>query len=475
MKPASLASLSQPLRALPLVVAALCGIFSSCTKTNSDSGEGWSPGRGFLGVGAKAQVLSRNAANFEAGNAARIMKTGPAAYEVELRSDNDDALPQFWRNWYYFKLSGVPTNTPVTLTIKGSGIGSFYLPVFSYEVRPDKRNRDQAWTQFAESAVSQPEALTFQIKAVFTQPDVWIARWHPYTYTRLIDFLGTMRGKPGVTLGSLGTTPLEREIPTISITDGKSRRAKQRIVIHARTHPGEVGSNFLLEGLLNFATGTGPQARALRAKAVVDIVPMLNVDGVIAGNNRVTPQGINLEGKWYEAEAGTDTHQLDPQRTPPEVLLLHTWIEERLHDGVPPTIALNLHASAGEPEDNVFFFPHFGPSSKGYGAAEANLNRKQQRFIATMRSLHGADWFNPPPDDGKATFAQKSLPETWWWRHFQDQVMAMTIESTYGRAARSQRWVTPSDMRQIGFSLGRSLLRYIETEPLQQGVAAVAH
>jgi hypothetical protein len=447
------------LRAILGASLAFCALFSSCTKGGPD-GAGWNPGAGFTPVAANARLLTRNAVGFESGNAAKVAKTGDAAYEVELRSDNDDALPKFWRNWYYFKLEGVPTNTPVTITIKGSGIPSYYLPVYSYEVRPDRRNNDQAWSQFSPAAVTQPAELTFQIKASFSESSVWIARWNPYTYSRLIGFLGSLRGKPGVSLGSLGATPRGRDIPSITVTDGGAPQKKQRIMIHARTHPGEVGSNFLLEGLLRFASGPGPEARRLRAKAVLDVVPMLNVDGVIAGNNRVTPQGINLEGKWY-AGAGRD---LDPEKTPPEVQLLHAYIEDRLKDGVAPTVALNLHASAGEPDDNVFFFPHFGPHSKGYAPAEANLNRKQNLFIGFMRQLHGAPWFNVPPDDGKAGFAQRNLPEGWWWRNYKDQVMAMTVESTYGRAARSSRWVTPDDMRAIGYDMGRALLRYVETE-----------
>lgn len=457
--------LASEFRCLALSALAFSAVFAGCSKPVAKGAEGWSPGGGFLSFGARARLLSRNVEDFEAGNAGRVAQVADGRFEVDLRSDNDDALPKFWRNWFYVKLADVPVGTPVTITIKGAGIGSYYLPVFSYDVRPDRRNADRSWTQFRERDVTQPEPLTVQITATFTEPTVYVARWNPYTYTRLVGFLGTLRGKPGVTLGSIGQTPRGREIPSVTVT-GPAARRKQRIMIHARTHPGEVGSNFMLEGLLQFATGPGADARRLRAKAVLDVVPMLNVDGVIAGNNRVTPTGVNLEGKWYAAEEGPGAvpRALDPERTPPEVMLLHAFVEDRLADGVPPTVALNLHASAGEPDDNVFFFPHFGPRARGYDQAEANLNRKQLRFIGEMRRAHGAPWFNVPPEDGKATFAARSLPESWWWRHFGDQVMAMTIESTYGRAARSSRWVTPEDMRRMGYSLGLALLRYVDGE-----------
>ncbi len=400
--------------------------------------------------------------NFEAGNAASARAVDENTIELRLRGDNDDALPRTWRNWFYAKLENVPVDVPVDLKIVGGGFECLYLPVFSYEPRPDKRNTDAAWRQFRESEVTQDGRNVVTVRAVFTQPTVWVARWHPYTYSRLVGFLGGLRGKPGVTLGTLGDSPRGRDTPSVTVTDGASPRAKRRIVIHARTHPGEVGSSFLLEGLLRFASGSGPEARKLRAKAVLDVVPMLNVDGVIAGNNRVTTYGVNLEGKWLPASTAAGEAALDPDKTPPEVQLMHSWLLERLDDGALPAVALNLHASAGQPDDSLFFFPHFGPAARGYAAGESSLYRKQIAFIDSWRSTQGAPWFNPPATDGQSNFVSRALPESWWWRTYGDDVMAITVESTYGRAAKTSRWMTPEDMRTMGFNLGRALVRYLD-------------
>jgi hypothetical protein len=74
--------------------------------------------------------------------------------------------------------------------------------------------------------------------------------------------------------------------------------------------------------------------------------------------------------------------------------------------------------------------------------------------------VQGKEWFNQPPDDGTRAFLKKSVPESWWWRNFKDQVMAVTIESTYGMAGNSHRWVKPDDMRRLGAALGRAIARY---------------
>jgi hypothetical protein len=196
----------------------------------------------------------------------------------------------------------------------------------------------------------------------------------------------------------------------------------------------------------------------MRSTLVFTILPMLNVDGVVAGNNRVSPQGINLEGKWYPGDK--DGAALDSRRVPPEVRLFHDHLTALLRGPLPVTMALNLHASAGEPEDNVFIFPHFGPEAKGYAADEARLYDHQRAFIGDLCAFQGKEWFNTPPEDGSRSFLGKGVPETWWWRNFRDQVMAVTIESTYGYAGRSTRWVKPDDMRALGVSLGKAIARY---------------
>jgi hypothetical protein len=56
----------------------------------------------------------------------------------------------------------------------------------------------------------------------------------------------------------------------------------------------------------------------------------------------------------------------------------------------------------------------------------------------------------------------KTYPESWWWANFQDRVMAMTMEMTYGRAGYSPRWIEPNDLRNLGRSLVLSISDYYD-------------
>ena len=55
------------------------------------------------------------------------------------------------------------------------------------------------------------------------------------------------------------------------------------------------------QGFLRFITGESPEAKLLRSRLVFKIIPMLNPDGVIAGNYRCSLMGVDLNRRWDDA------------------------------------------------------------------------------------------------------------------------------------------------------------------------------
>jgi hypothetical protein len=146
---------------------------------------------------------------------------------------------------------------------------------------------------------------------------------------------------------------------------------------------------------------------------------------------------------------------------PPEVAVIHRYAKELMSDGGPPVVmALNLHASNSEPDIRPFFYPHFGPAARGYTPVEVSLWEQQLRFIGNVATRHRVDLIEPVPDDGGGSFATKTYPESWWWANYQDQVVAMTLEMTYGRAGYAPRWIEPNDVRDLGADLALGILDY---------------
>lgn len=69
---------------------------------------------------------------------------------------------------------------------------------------------------------------------------------------------------------------------------------RRSIVITSRVHPGESNASFIVEGILQFLVSDEEVAKYLRNNFVFKIIPMLNPDGVIVGNNRTSLSGLDL-------------------------------------------------------------------------------------------------------------------------------------------------------------------------------------
>ncbi len=211
-------------------------------------------------------------------------------------------------------------------------------------------------------------------------------------------------------------------------------------------------------GLIDFLLRGTPEAPELLPTTEFHIVPMQNIDGVISGNFRSTPQSENLEVMWlFDRENPSDL--LDG--TPPEIKLIHSYARELMNaEESKVSIALNLHAANSDPDIQTFFFPHFGTQEQGYTPEESSLWNKQVSFITTLAKLHGQSNIESTVTEGGGSFADKSYPESWWWANFQDDVMAITMETTYGRVSQGDRWSEPQDYRNLGSSLALAIGEY---------------
>lgn len=382
---------------------------------------------------------------FESGSIGKAVKVSTTEWELTIADDNNDSsLPAAWRSWWYIRMDNAATNTPTTVTLKNSGWTYYYLPIYSYD--------QKSWHRFDEAEVTQNQNNELVVRKQFAQSTVWIARFYPYTFTDLENYLQRIAGNKFLEIQTPGYSQNGKPLYLLKLTDPNSPvAAKKRIFIHARTHPAETSPSFLLEGLIGSLLSGSSDAAALLTTTEFYIFPMHNVDGVIAGNYRSTPKSENLEVMWYPDSSNPINLRAD---VPQEVSVIHQYAKRLMTDGGPPVvIALNLHASNSEPDVRTFFFPHFGTTAQGYTATQAALWGRQLTFIDLLAARYSANLLEPAPENGGSGFVNSPFPESWWWANFQDTVMAMTIEMTYGRAGFAPRWVTPDDTRQLGSAL----------------------
>lgn len=111
----------------------------------------------------------------------------------------------------------------------------------------------------------------------------------------------------------------------------------------ARTHPGETVSSFIIEQFVDRLLSSSLEAQLLRRKYVFKIFPMVNPDGVVLGNYRLSFSGNDLNRKWRDPSSRL--HQ--------EVYRIKHHIKE-IHQNNPVRLMLDLHGHSRR--KGVFFY-----------------------------------------------------------------------------------------------------------------------
>ena len=215
-------------------------------------------------------------ADFEYGTIGNLVKLGKDWYSIVLRENT----------WYrfYFRIHGC----------KGREIiFDFDCP---YTSDADVRAGRMRW-QFKEGfnrpyisyngvdweRVGKIERVStyfgkYRFSHFFTEDEAFISFNVPYTYTDLMNWLKKLDCNGNVTIDSIGRTRNGTLQPCISITN--NRDSKEMVIIIGREDADEVGGSFAIEGLVDYLLN---EDKSLLDRFVFKIIPMVGIDGVVAG------------------------------------------------------------------------------------------------------------------------------------------------------------------------------------------------
>lgn len=396
----------------------------------------------------------RFSGDFESGNLpdAKQLDFRGHAWELALRDDNDDAnLPNAFCTWWYLRADNVPVGQKVRLEFSRLGFPYYFVPLYSYDQKNWQHFDERDVTLEPGCDVTKPQTCRLIVNTSFTKPIVWIARTFPYTTEDLANYLTSISSNPYVTIDTLGHSPFYQiPLQLVTISDGSVTAPKKTIWINARTHAAEVGSSFLLEGLISAVLADDELGRSLRNQFIFKIVPMENADGVKMGNYRTNAASINLEKQWiftsesnpYLVESAAVENRVVNQA------MAASLKEENV------VLALSLHSTNSAPDTAAFFYPHFG-NSPDYSEQEQNLWNKQLAFIKSVTDYYDGR-IEPVRKEGSARFLNGFGPGRWWWENKKDAVNSITLETTYSRAG-FDRWVTPADWRNLGVAVAKAI------------------
>ncbi|KAL0849506.1 hypothetical protein ABMA28_013783 [Loxostege sticticalis] len=270
---------------------------------------------------AKRGQLCFDAA-FECGNLGRADYISELEYDLFVRPDTCRPRARFWFN---FTVENVKQDQRVIFNIVNLGKD---LTLFNGDMTPLVRSTSrQKWQRIPRRLIFYHRSLPHRGRRILSiafafdrEEDVYhFTAAAPYSYSRLQKYLAIWEKKAQAfaTRESIAETTQKRRIDLVTIgsfdlkeTDqkeeqpvkGKVVEPKKRVVlIIARSHGGEPPSSFICQGLLDYMVSSSEKAVALRNGIVMQVVPMLNPDGVFLGNQRSDLLGSDPNRCWNRA------------------------------------------------------------------------------------------------------------------------------------------------------------------------------
>lgn len=232
-----------------------------------------------------------------------------------------------------------------------------------------------------------------------------------YGYDTLLIDLTEWKKSPFAKIDSVGATVQGRTmfVLTIQDTTSDSLNLRQRIWIHARTHPNEVQGTWITNEMIKMLLDTNNFSQTLRQRYIFNIMPMYNIDGVQlgVGHERTNANGVDIESNWNVAS---------PEK---EVVALRSQFQKYMAKPNPMKIMLNMHSAYACTRYFVYHAP---------GGTSNKFSILEQRFINYVRMnfpnaiepyTYYVSWTSAPATQ---------YPESWCWSNYKEKIMAMTYE-----------------------------------------------
>lgn len=383
------------------------------------------PGAGSHGLRFNAQ--------FEGGNLRRVRLDPTGAAEVVLCGDTGRS---FHCQWWFFEVEAA---APVSLRFR---IVSYVKPGSTFAVgqrivscaegcgwRRDGCDYAYVPNRYAIGSKRRHYTLAFTVSLAAGRTR--LAHFYPYLFGDLLCDLRRLRPSgEWMSVEDLGPTPGGRPLLMLTITDfaattpeGKADD-RPHIVMSARVHPGEVPASFMMRGVLELLLADTEEAFDLRRRFKFVVFPMLNPDGVAAGNGRANQAGLDLNRCWEKPPPGS------------EVLASKRVLEE-------------LCWSSG----GVLAYLDFHAHSRRHGAF--TLSNPQTQALPNIL----AEFEDPVFDRRQCVFSytrsKRGSARCVVWKQL-GVSHSHTIEATYAAVSGvGSKLVTPADLA----ALGRNLVR----------------
>ncbi|KAJ0179424.1 hypothetical protein K1T71_005136 [Dendrolimus kikuchii] len=407
---------------------------------------------------------------FESGNLAKAIRITSSYYELYLRTD---LYTNRHMQWFYFRV----TNTKKQMMYRFSIVNlSKAESLYNEGMRPllystkDAQLHSIGWRRcgdniayYKNDSTSEEEeqvpsyTLTFNIEFPHTDDAVYIAHCYPYTYSDLQEYLSRLQSHPVKStfakLRLLCRTLAGNNVYYLTITappncNEMEPKKKKAVIITARVHPGESPSSWMMKGFMDYLTGDSNQARELREKFIFKLVPMLNPDGVIVGNNR-----CSLTGKDLNRQYRTVIRETYPPVWHTKVMI------RRLQEECGVAMYVDLHAHSRK--HNVFIY--------GCESRKNSDKRLQEQVFPLMLHKNAADKFSFENCKFRIQRSKEGTGRIVIW--MLGVANSYTMEASFGGSELGGRMSTHfsvQDYESLGRTFCETLLDFYDEDPSKE-------
>ena len=247
-------------------------------------------------------------ADFENGSMDRVLRLGANWYHLFLRPDSS--------SFFHFRVRGCqgreiifefsrrettayprcpfsatkPSILPAPSAAPCSPEPAGPKPLVSYD------GRTWETVDHMETDPRFPRSYRFVHK--FRENEAYVCYSHPYTYSDMLAWLDTVKKSPLVKLESIGKSRNGVSQPVLTVADDSP--SKDLVVLIAREDSDEPLGSWGIEGVVRRLLA--PDSKKVLQRYTFKIIPMVCVDGVIAGATHSAGYGYG-GGRWHEEPA----------------------------------------------------------------------------------------------------------------------------------------------------------------------------
>lgn len=362
------------------------------------------------------------------GGSVKVLSIDSAQRALKISPAGDPK--RGWPAWWYFKLEGATPGETITLEVTGGQSGGWARPdraCFSLD--------NQTWSH-SEPGKRNRENITYRIQVNATE--AWFAWGPPFVLSHADALIERVtKGNPHVQRFELCRSKGGHSVPALKVSyPGTSGAERLTLWIQARQHAWESGSSWVCQGFVEWLLSEEPRAVALRKKADVYIVPIMDMDNVQTGNGGKNQNPNDHNRDWSAAPVW------------PEVRAAQERIRALNEKGT-FDLFVDLHnPGPGDRQPYFYIAPPelMGPISR----------QNQTAFLEGVRTEMTAPLKLGAERVSGAAYDPnwEKISKNWVMKHCADSVVALTLETSWNTPAS-----TTTGYRTVGKQLGLGIER----------------